>query len=130
MKFKVGQQVECLIAGRGIIENITEEFDFYPIHVKFDTGKMLTYTIDGRPSVMSKISLTSGTWKVEEILPEPKFEKGDPVWCRDDDGQEWRLRYYKLKENKKHFVYIEQKKSGRGVHYNFIKPFEGTDPNN
>lgn len=132
MKFKIGQSVECLIAGKGIVKKADKEnygLD-YPVHVVFQNGNILTYTIDGRMSENANISLTTGTWKVEEILPEPEFQEGQPVWVRDADDQVWRLRYYSHKENKNHFVFCEQQKSGRPINYNFIKPFEGTDPNN
>ena len=128
MKFKIGQQVECLIYGKGTIIELDNR-KHYPISVYFDNGAWHEYTKNGQFRIDGKISLTPGTWKVEEILPEPKFEKGQPVWVRDEDGQEWRLRYYSHKENKKHFVFCEQRKSGRSINYNFIKPVEGTDPN-
>jgi hypothetical protein len=131
MKFKIGQKVQCLINGNGIVENISNETDYYyPVYVKFDNGKIYTYSIEGKASILSNITLTTGTWKVEEILPEPEFQEGQPVWVRDADDQVWRLRYYSHKENKNHFVFCEQQKSGRPINYNFIKPFEGTDPNN
>lgn len=129
MKFKVGQNVDCLLFGKGIIEAIDNDYDC-TIMVHFGNEDAHYYTREGKYHADGRVTLTTGTWNIEEILPEPKFEKGQPVWVRDEDGQEWRLRYYKLKENNKHFTYSEQKKSGRGIHYNFIKPFEGIDPNN
>lgn len=129
MKFKVGQPVECLLFGKGIIEAIDKDYGC-TIMVRFGNEDAHYYTKEGKYHADGRATLTPGNWNIEENLPEPEFEEGQPVWVRDEDDQEWRLRYYSHKENKKHFVFYEQKKSGGGIDYNFIKPFEGIDPNN
>lgn len=140
-KFKKGQFVECLVWGAGVVTEIKSDENFkgnYPVIVKFVLQNnslcfmeyvIVQYTADGRLEVNANITLTTGTWKKEEILPEPTFEKGQPVWVRDDDDEEWKLRYYSHKEQSKHHSFSEQNKNGRTVDWKYVKPFEGVDPN-
>lgn len=129
MKFKIGQEVECLIHGKGTVKEIRDE-RCHPITVYFKPGHADYYTKTGQHYSDGRIMLTPGTWEIKEVLPEPEFEKGQAVWVRDDENEEWKLRYYSHNKNEKHFVFYEQKKKGGIIDYNFIKAFEGTDPNN
>lgn len=129
MEFKVGQKVECLLFGKGIIKKIRNDKEF-SILVLFENEDFHWYSKEKKYHRDGRVTLTPGTWNIEEILPEPEYEKGQPVWIRYKEEQEWRLRYYSHKEGEKHFVYCEQKKSGVKVSYNWIKHLEGKDPNN
>lgn len=141
-KFKEGQFVECLVYGKGVVTEIDSDKNFethYPVHVKFlhhnnslcsMEYKIVQYTADGRLYLNANRTLTPGTWKVEEILPEPTFEKGQPVWVKDYENDDWKLRYYSHKEGeKKHHAYVGQEKEGETFSWKYIKPFEGKDPN-
>jgi hypothetical protein len=126
-KFKVGQEVECLIYGKGVVKEITNSE--FGVLVFFYCNGNVSYTHDGRFLTSANPTLTPGTWKVEEILPEPPFEKGQPVWFKNNVDDFWKLRYYSHKENRKHFVFMLQQKEGATHACEFVKPFEGVDPN-
>lgn len=131
MKFKVGQPVECLLFGKGIIEAIDNNYDC-TIMVRFGNEDAHYYTKEGKYHADGRATLTPGTWKVEEILPEPKFEKGQPVWVKNLEQEEWRLRYYHMYTNNQHYAFFDNKIENTESSYpwNYIKPFEGIDPNN
>ena len=131
MKFKIGQKVECLIFGKGTIIELDNR-KHYPILVYFDNDASHEYTKNGQFRIDGKISLTPGTWRVEEILPEPEFEKGQPVWVKNLEQEEWRLRYYHMYTNNQHYAFLNNKIDDTESSYpwNYIKPFEGVDPNN
>lgn len=82
------------------------------------------------------VSLEDNWWNypadmvIERLEPEePTFEKGQPVWVRDNEGDDYRLKYYYGEgRHGKTTCYIFRK-TPVFAEYNFVKPFVGIDPN-
>mgnify|MGYP003440070020 FL=1 len=96
-EFKVGDKVECLLFGKGSIDAI-ENNSAYPVSVRFGPSKIQWYTKDGRYVELSKVILTKGTWKVEEVLPEVTYKQGELVWCDVRQNGEWQLAIYDFED--------------------------------
>lgn len=126
-KFKIGQQVECLMFGKGTVEKIIDN-NTYSIKVLFENGRVEEYTPEGKYYQVANITLTNGTWEVKEI-PEVTFEQGEPVWVKESMcGSIWHLRYYSHKNNGTHYTFVNHCNSGETVgNWDKIKKF---DPNN
>ena len=46
--FKVGQEVFSATHGKGVVTKAVGEIVFYPVEVKFDSGTVEAYTLDGK----------------------------------------------------------------------------------
>lgn len=103
-EFKVGDKVECLVYGKGEVVELRKAFPEYPVGVKFESGRTDNYTKDGRLHAGYNITLTKGTWKVEEVPTEVTYKKGELVWA--SLGTTWCLCRYKGKAQRdtEHFV--------------------------
>lgn len=96
-EFKVGDKVECLMAGSGVVISVIDRSHGYSVAVEFKTSagvRLLHYTSDGKFSKDSKRTLTKGTWEVEEILPKVTFNKGEHVWADLGYGDGWQVFKY------------------------------------
>lgn len=52
--FKVGQAVFSATHGKGVVTIVVDETMFYPVEVKFDSGIVEAYTLDGRLFISAK----------------------------------------------------------------------------
>ena len=52
--FKVGQEVFSATHGKGAVTKAVDEIVFYPVEVKFDSGIVEAYTLDGRLFISAK----------------------------------------------------------------------------
>lgn len=96
-EFKVGDKVDCLLYGKGEVTKVEKDCTF-PVIVDFKDLASVMYTEDGRYSVKSKVTLTKGTWKVEEVLPEVTYKQGELVWCDVRHNGEWQLAIYDFED--------------------------------
>ena len=102
-EFKVGDKVECLLYGKGEVTKVEKDCTF-PVIVDFKDLASVMYTEDGRYSVKSKVTLTKGTWKIEEVLPEVTYKQGELVWCDVRKNYEWQLATYSGKADGMHHL--------------------------
>lgn len=96
-EFKVGDKVECLLFGKGSIY-VIENNSAYPVGVSFGSSNRQWYTKNGRYVELSNVTLTKGTWKVEEVLPEVTYKQGELVWCDVRQNGEWQLAIYDFED--------------------------------
>jgi len=96
--FKVGDKVECLLFGKGYIDVIDNVAKDFPIGVRFGQFKIQWYTYDGRFIKDTRVCLTKGTWKVEEVLPEVTYKQGELVWCDVRKNGEWQVAVYDFED--------------------------------
>ena len=47
-EFKAGDEVYCIFYGKGECIKIEEDDRIFPVTIKFETGRILNYTKDGR----------------------------------------------------------------------------------
>lgn len=94
--FKVGDTVYQWQYGKGEVSKTYDGGDF-PIVVKFDSGLITTFTVDGRystgqqpPLSFTPYDLVNGGFSQERPLPD--IEVGALVYVRD--GQVWEMRYF------------------------------------
>lgn len=105
--FKVGDRIYEGIRFQdwGIVKEISNSTG-HPIIVLFDSGDRGSFTSDGRYRLndrrtlsFTEYDLVKGGFSQErpEILP----EKGDIVWVKDNQDDEWRITYFvrKVKRN-------------------------------
>lgn len=101
--FKLGDKVFCALIGHGIVNRVSGTAnDLYPIEVKYSNG-VECYTVDGRyckaafPTLsFSEYTLDGFSQKRSEILP----EKGQVVWVRDDEDDEWVISHFVEKQGR------------------------------
>jgi hypothetical protein len=100
--FKVGDRVYDAHYGWGTITVIYQKI-LYPITVEF-TFESIMYLNDGRRQATEKVSLSFVEYdfvnggfsqKRPEMLP----EKGDVVWVRDCESEEWTIAYFIEKQD-------------------------------
>lgn len=88
--WEVGQEVWDVCCGKGEVVNITESD--YPVIVQFLTGKVISYTLQGKEAYDSNRTLffTKPTIIADTILPKKKFvptlTEGDEVVVRMVSG--------------------------------------------
>ena len=52
--FKVGQEVFSATHGKGVVTIVVDAIMFYPVEVKFDSGIVEAYTLDGKLLIYAK----------------------------------------------------------------------------
>lgn len=97
-EFKVGDKVECLLYGKGEVVRISGGLSLFPVRVDFLGNINIGYTLSGKYSTDSRVTLTKGTWKVEEVLPEVTYKQGELVWCDVRQNGEWQLAIYDFED--------------------------------
>lgn len=123
-EFKVGDKVECLVYGKGEVVDIRKSYPEYPVGVKFESGRTDNYTKDGRLRAGYNVTLTKGTWKVEEVLPEVTYKQGELVWCDVRKNYEWQLATYASKVGDLHHITTKVGSSGWCVTSRSIRKFK------
>ena len=79
-EFKVGDEVHCIFYGKGECIKIEEDDRIFPVTIKFETGRILSYTKDGRYLIDGIRTLF-----FEEIkIPESAYKR--PKW-RAKEGE-------------------------------------------
>ena len=95
--FKLGDKVFCALIGHGIINRVSGTAnDLYPIEVKYNNGVEF-YTIDGRYCKAAFPTLSFIEYTLDgfsQNRPENLPEKGQVVWVRDDEDDEWLISHF------------------------------------
>lgn len=115
-EFKVGDKVECLLYGKGEVVQISDHYSLYPVRVDFLGNTNIGYTRSGKYSTDSRVALTKGTWKVEEVLPEVTYKQGELVWADLGCGDGWQVFEYHSK-GIYHCVVSPKKRPERELRY-------------
>lgn len=108
IKWEVGQEVWCLIHGKGVVDNISLEDKQYPIEVDFGYDSS-DYTVDGKYySNCNRTLFFSEPIVTAELFPPkkpfvPKLKKGDVILAKD--YREFRV--IRVSREDEHFVYNE-----------------------
>lgn len=103
--FQVGDRVFDIMYGWGEVINI-DEYDRVSVIVLFDDNLQRSYLFDGKYSseggyprpVLSftEYKLEGFTQERPEVLP----KKGDIVWVRDNESDEWCISHFLFKSEK------------------------------
>ena len=101
IKWEVGQEVWCLINGKGVVDNFIKEGEgCYPVFVRFESRDVYDrYTIDGKLYDAAHRSLFfSEPVVTAELFPPkkafvPTFNKGDTVVVKSKDGRNTAVFY-------------------------------------
>lgn len=99
--FEIGDKVYCCMFGWGLVKKINYN-EVYPIVVQFPS-KVSSYTNDGKYWEHAQITLSFTKYKLEGFTqerPEVLPNKGDIVWVRDDEGDEWLISHFVEKQGR------------------------------
>ena len=102
-KVKVGDKIWTIQEGWTKVIRIESISTNYPIM----TQQGSSYTIDGKREVHDKYPSAF----LEYPLGEEPIEKDTLVYFKDSVDSSWKIGYYSHYENRKHFIFIESKKS-------------------
>jgi hypothetical protein len=131
--FKVGDKVFDYTCGWGEVNRVDFNVEsFWPVGVIFESENTEAYTFDGRHySTQAKtLSFTEYTLKG---FSQERFEelpnKGDIVWVRDYENEEWNIRYFVHKFESEYYVTSRNPFAERqnGSYYKFLttkNPYE------
>ena len=79
--FKLGDEATCILEGRGVVSGVIEHSSFYPIRVKFESGKSGGYTSTGKSLVTNmKPSLYHGHGEIKIEFIKDKEIKYEWQW--------------------------------------------------
>lgn len=97
--FKVGDRVFDCSYGWGKISKLFHSN--YPIYVRFEIGKAVSYTFDGRVEEYGKPTLSFTEYTLEGFSQErpSKFKEGDECVFMYETGYFEQTRYYKGAED-------------------------------
>ncbi len=94
--FKKGDKVFCILYGHGTVLSI-DPSDSYPIVVLFESGNEEVYTINGSYDNNTTATLSFSEYTLEgfsQERPEGLPNRGDIVWVRDDDDDDWFISHF------------------------------------
>lgn len=94
--FKEGDKVFCILYGHGTVLSI-DPFDLYSISVLFESGNEEVYTNTGCYDINTKVTLSFTEYTLQgfsQERPENLPEKGQVVWVRDDEDDEWLISHF------------------------------------
>jgi hypothetical protein len=121
---EVGSKVFSTQNGWGYVIFLDSLAYGYPITVDFQ-GIKKGFSADGFDAITDKHPTL---FLEEKDLTQnlPQFKKGDLVWVRRDESEDWRAKYfYGLEKNGIYRAYTYQnKEEGSFSYYNFCLPFE------
>ncbi len=108
--FKKGDRVFHYDYGWGIIESISNtNMSAYPILVNFENSNYRCFTDDGRELFCEKpsLSFTKYTYTPEGFSQKRREDlpkRGDVVWVRDSEYDEWMISLFVHKKEKRYGV--------------------------
>jgi hypothetical protein len=100
--FKVGDKVFDVRYGWGVVSSVNIRTKDWPVEVVFDGEEELLdeYTFDGRAFINYPPTLSFTEYTLEgfsQERPEELPKKGDIVWGRDKDYQNWHIYHFSHK---------------------------------
>jgi hypothetical protein len=122
--FEVGDRVYDAHYGWGTITVIYQKI-LYPITVEF-TFESIMYLNDGRRQATEKVSLSFVEYDFvnggfSQKRPESLPEKGDVVWVRDCESEEWTIAYFIEKQDNCYLINLfNPHNEGHEICYKFL----------
>jgi hypothetical protein len=122
--FKVGDKVFDLNFGWGEVVAISESD--HPLRVIYDSiGLGYFYSKDGKfrdKCILPSLSFTEYSLNgFSQERPEQLPEKGDVVWARDSEKEEWTIAYFIEKQDNSYLVNLYNPHNrGHAICYNFL----------
>lgn len=83
----------------------------YPIEAKFNNGRVLSFTIDGRSIIETPPVLSHTPYTLNGFTQNSVIEKDTIVWVLDLNGYYWVQMFYSHFENGIHYCFQAQKTS-------------------
>ena len=96
----------------------------YPIEAKFNNGRVLSFTIDGRSITETPPVLSHTPYTLNGFTQNSVIEKDTLVWVRNFDDYFWEQRFYSHFEDGKHHCFGRQqtsKETNSTTDWNFLE---------